>query len=119
MIPPYERIINMLANCRYLPGSWDKRFVASLEKLVAKGVELKLSDAQVAQLRRLAWEKRKQLRPMGFDPPTEWQGTTEKRYVDDRERLKLLAWNLSVTGDAFPHKGLAHIDTKTEIVETE
>jgi hypothetical protein len=59
--PDYETLIRQLSRCKFLPGSWDKRFVRDLAARLHPGETLELTDNQRAQLDRLAHSYRKQL----------------------------------------------------------
>lgn len=82
----HKRLVQLLARCKYLPGSWDKRFVKSL----ARGF-VALTNSQVKQLHRIAWEKRKSLRALGFDPPFEWR-MSDPKPISLEDQRKLDTW---------------------------
>lgn len=66
----YEAL-QALSRCRFLPGSWDKRFVRNLSGLPT---EADLTEKQIAQIERLVVRFRNQLARHGYVAPIELAG---------------------------------------------
>ena len=99
-----ERLIHLLADCNYLPGQWDKRFVHDMERKL-DAPNFNPTEKQLAQLHRIAWNKRKQLTKANFYPPETWKGETEERRVSDDVKKKFDAWSKSVASNNIPPLG--------------
>jgi hypothetical protein len=98
----WEGLVNKLYRCRYLPGTWDKRFIHTLHAKPTKDLEtddLKLTEKQVAELKRIAWRMRMQLRQLGFDPPLDFKPEQDNDTVSLVDREKLKAWTEAVKGE--------------------
>lgn len=61
MTPEERLIVSNLANCRYQPGTWCKRFVNDINSAAQANPELQLSESQREWLYRVLYMKRKSL----------------------------------------------------------
>jgi hypothetical protein len=61
MTPPETQIALALANCSFLPATWDKRFCRGLGEQARNKPDHPLSEAQRAHLLRLSHKYRRQL----------------------------------------------------------
>lgn len=81
MDPRYFDALQALRYCRFLPGSFDKRFVRDLSSLPS---DAPLTERQMAQVERLVVHFRTQLARMGYVAPMDLQ-----QAHFDRKRLAL------------------------------
>lgn len=60
-------MVSLLAQCRFAPATWDKRFVRDMH---ARGKDASLSEKQAEQINRLFHRYRKQIAAIKKDHPT-------------------------------------------------
>ena len=65
-------LVQALASCRFLPGSWDKRFVKDM------AAQTLVTEKQAQQIARLAWKYRRQI-PPAIRPTVEPQPIGSRR----------------------------------------
>jgi hypothetical protein len=58
------KLIQLLAECPMLSGSWDRKFILNLSK---KPIEYNLSDRQKDNIKRLAYKYRHHLKDKGVE----------------------------------------------------
>lgn len=93
MTDAQAQLIQALARCSMLPGTFDKRFTHDLAE---KPRGYALSDRQDEFVRRLAYKYRKQLaaqNPNLATPRPAEMGPDPERVASEQEYAKLKAWN--------------------------
>lgn len=87
-------LIDELLKCRFLPGSWDKRFVKSLGRKTHMD---DLSADQVKWLNILAWKYRNQL-SINVSKPDDYPETKKVQAYCQEDQDKLQRWIKAVKG---------------------
>lgn len=90
MTPEQQQLIAALNRCTLAPGSWDKRFARSLERLAA---DTELSEKQVTQLERMRERYRRQLARIAPALVADLPPIPTKKQPAKNEAELLRAWN--------------------------